>query len=114
MYLIFFILFLIIFCLWIIPIPGKIAANRGISGSELQTIKVLSWCGLFWGITWFIALGLALIWKPGKWISDKESEEPSSTTSDFETLEKLHNLYVSKALTKQEYEKMKKEILQRN
>lgn len=114
MYLILFIIFIVIFCFLIIPIPGNIAANRGISGSELQTIKILSWCGLFWGITWFIALGLALIWKPGKWISDKDTDKQSNTTPDFEKIEKLHSLYISKAITKQEYEKMKKEILQRN
>lgn len=103
MYLVLFIIFIVIFCFLIIPIPGNIAANRGITGSELTTIRILSWCGLFWGITWFIALGLALIWKPEKWISDKDSK--------FEELEKAHKLMKNGGITKQEYEKIKKELL---
>ena len=102
--------FLYIIWLWI-NTPIYIAKHRGITDGELTTIKILSWCGLLLLITWFIALILSLIKKKKKWITDKNLEKPTTDISRLEALEKLHNLYNSNVLTKQEYEKKKKELL---
>lgn len=112
MFILLFLIFIIVFCVWIVNIPGKIAINRGISGGELQTIKILSWCGLFWGITWFIALGLALVWEPKNWVSKEQAAEDN--TSDLEKLEQLHRLYKSKVLSESEYKQLKQELLNKN
>lgn len=103
MLLIFFIIVFVIICL--VQIPINIAKNRGITGSELTTITVLSWCGLFYGITWFIALGLALLWHSENWVS-KDSE-----STDLNRLEKLSELHKNKVISDKEYKKLRKEIL---
>lgn len=43
----------------IINIPINIAKNKGVTGGNLTAITILSWLGLFFGITWIIALILA-------------------------------------------------------
>lgn len=100
---------ILIFFLWIIwliiHVPVYIARNRGISGGELTTITILSWCGLIFLITWFVALGLALFWDNHKWASHKPKE------SELDRLEKAHNLMERGVITKKEYEKMKKELI---
>ena len=44
----------------IFTLPINIANNKNLAHNEIITIKILTWCGLFAGITWFIALCLAL------------------------------------------------------
>ncbi|WP_446425339.1 hypothetical protein [Mailhella sp.] len=41
-------------------IPSKIGKRKNLPARELRTIKILTWCGLLAGITWFIGLFLAL------------------------------------------------------
>jgi len=41
-------------------IPITIGKGKNLPDRELRTIKILTWCGLLAGITWFIALFLAL------------------------------------------------------
>ncbi len=47
----------------IFTLPINIANNKNLAHNEITTIKILTWCGLFAGITWFIALCLALSYK---------------------------------------------------
>ena len=41
-------------------LPINIANNKNLTNNERTTIHILTWCGLFAGITWFIALFLAI------------------------------------------------------
>lgn len=102
----FFLAFLIMFamvmlCIAIICIPIMIANARGICGGEKTAIIVLSWMGIFFGITWFVALILSLIWR-GDCVNGVDN---------LDRLEKLSRLYKEKAITKDEYEKMKQKLL---
>lgn len=47
----------------IFTLPISIANNKNLASNEITTIRILTWCGLFAGITWFIALCLALSYK---------------------------------------------------
>ena len=44
-------------------LPINIANNKNLTSNEKATIYILTWCGLIAGITWFIALFLALSYK---------------------------------------------------
>lgn len=100
--LVFFTMFLLVMIvLAIICIPIMIANERGIKGSQKTLIAVLSWLGIFFGITWFVALFLSLLW---------QGEEVDGT-DNLDKLEKLSRLYKEKAITKEEYEKMKSKLL---
>lgn len=92
---------LVMLCIAILCIPILIANARGICGSEKIAIIVLSWLGIFFGITWFVALILSLIWQGGC-IDGKDN---------LDRLEKLSKLYKEKVITKEEYEKMKSRLL---
>lgn len=50
----------------IFTLPINIANNKNLSQNEITTIKILTWCGLFAGITWFIALCLAILYKENR------------------------------------------------
>ena len=89
----------ILLAIAILRIPIMIADARGITGENRKTIVLLSWLGLILGITWIIALVFSLVW----------GEDTSSDNLD--KLDKLSRLYKSKAITKSEYEKMKKKLL---
>lgn len=96
---------LLLWATWfLITLPVIIAEKRGITGSELSTIRGLAWLGIILPFTWFIGLILALVWQPKKWIDKNES-------SDLERLEKLHDLFEKKVITKVEYEKERKKVL---
>lgn len=82
-----------------VMIPIMIANARGITGAEKTTIVILSWLGIFFGITWLAALILSLVWGG------------SSTGDNLDKLEKLSKLYKSKVITKAEYEKMKAKLM---
>ena len=109
-------LFWLCIILWLIYVPIMIAKRRGISGSELTTISILSWCGiLFVGITWIIAVILSLIWQPKNWIekdtSSKGTSISPSALADLELLEKLGTLKEKGAITEEEFQKEKAKIL---
>ncbi len=55
-----FILFIVI---KIFMLPINMANNKNLAHNEIMTIKILTWCGLFAGITWVIALCLAIAYK---------------------------------------------------
>ena len=47
----------------VFTLPISIANNKNLASNEITTIRLLTWCRLFAGITWFIALCLALSYK---------------------------------------------------
>lgn len=53
----------IIVAYYIFTIPIRIAKNKNLSKNEFSTVCVLNWLGLFAGITWVIALCLAIAYK---------------------------------------------------
>lgn len=93
--------------IWIATVPIQIAKGRGITGNELATISILSWVSLVIGITWFIALALALSYQPQKWVDPNDQH----TSLDLDALEKLGRLKKSGVLTIAEYNREKKKIL---
>ena len=84
----------------IISIPIMIANSRGITGGEQVAIVVLSILGIFFGITWFVALILSLVWHGDCLAGD-----------NLDKLEKLSKLYKDKVITKTEYERMKSKLM---
>lgn len=107
------ILLLILIVYFIIQIPITIAKSRGIQGSELSTISILSWVALFFGITWFVALFLSLIYQPQKWIDKSKSFERSETppTENIEKLLKLNELREKNIITQDEFKSQKDKLL---
>lgn len=109
-------LILLAIIIFVLRLPIIIAQNRGISDSELTTIRILSWVGLLFGFTWVIALILSLVWQPNNWIDKSESENKVNSNDDksmlnFEKLEKLHSLREKKIITEKEFEQEKKKIM---
>lgn len=108
-------LIILIAAIFLIRVPVMIAKTRGISGSELSTIDILSWVGVFFGITWLIALVLSLVYQPVKWVDKDESKAPDTINkidiSDTDRLEKLYSLKEKGVLTEEEFNKQKKNIL---
>jgi len=56
-------IFVIFIVIKVFTLPISIANNKNLANNEITTIRILTWCGLFAGITWFIALCLALSYK---------------------------------------------------
>ena len=104
------ILFVIALVVLWIQIPVMIAKNRGVTGSELSTISILSWLSLLLGITWFIALILALVYQPKNWVG--KDEDMSET--DLNKLDKLYELKRKGVISDTEYECEKANILNKN
>ncbi len=96
-----FLIILLLFAIMIVYIPITIADIRGISAGNRTTIALLSWLGLILGITWFIALILSLVWRGGANLG----------VNNLDKLESLSRLYKEKAITKAEFEKMKKKLM---
>lgn len=105
--LLFVFLLLCVFVCAIISIPVMIANARGICGNQKLAIVILSWLGIFFGVTWVVALVLSLVW-----CGDNQS---CNTCGDrLDELEKLAKLYKSKVISKTEFEKMKSKLLKDN
>jgi protein-S-isoprenylcysteine O-methyltransferase Ste14 len=93
----------VLIAIFLIQIPMMVARNRNIDGGKYTSIAVLSWFGIICGITWLVALILSLVWAPGA--------DLYANQTDIEKLEKLHKLYKSGAINKQEFDAEKKKIL---
>lgn len=91
-----------VLCVAFLSIPILIANARGICGAEHTTIVVLSILGVFFGITWLVALILSVVWRGECMVEE-----------DLDRLEKAAKLYKSKAISKEEYEKIKSKLLSR-
>ncbi len=94
---------------FIIQVPIIIAKKRGIKEGELTAITLLSWCGIFIGVTWIIAIVFALVWHPTTWI-DKEKIHFNSMTN-LEILEKLGALKDKGVITEQEFQQEKEKLI---
>ena len=99
----FFCLFIVVALLCaFICIPIMIAGSRGINDGRRVLIAVLSWLGIFFGVTWVVALVLSLAF-PG--------ENCACCGDNLDRLATLSKLYRDKAITKSEYETMKAKLL---
>lgn len=96
----FIMFFIVVLCVAFLYIPVMIANARGIYGTEHTVIVVLSILGIFFGLTWFVALILSLVWGCECFTGDS-----------LDKLEKLSRLYKDKVITKAEYERMKAKIM---
>lgn len=96
----FIMFFIVVLCVAFLYIPVMIANARGIYGTEHTVIVVLSILGIFFGLTWFVALILSLVWGSECFTGDS-----------LDKLEKLSRLYKDKVITKAEYERMKAKIM---
>lgn len=94
-----FIVFILVFVVLFFMLPIMVANSRGISGGQKTTIVILSCFGVFFLVTWFVALVLALVYAP------------DTKKCDLDKLEQIARLYKERVITKQEYEKMKSELL---
>lgn len=45
---------------WVFTMPINIGESKDLLRSEMRPIRILNWCALLAGITWFIALYLAV------------------------------------------------------
>jgi uncharacterized membrane protein len=86
--------------------PVRIAKQRNLPDGTISTIGVLSWLGIFMGITWVIALFVALMAMP-----ETMETKNINPDEDIDKLAKLHKLKKSGAITATEFEKQKKKIL---
>lgn len=87
----------------ILMIPIAIANARGICGGEKTTITILSWMGIFFGITWIVAMVLSLVWRG----------ECGMRETNLDKLERLSRLYKNKSITREEYNDIKARLLSR-
>ena len=97
----------LIVAILIIRIPIVIAKNRGITGGDLTTIGLLSWLGIFFGVTWVVALILAFIWSS----EIRVAVQDGRAADDIDRLEKLHKLKKSGAISQKEFDTEKKKVL---
>jgi len=88
----------------IVSVPINIAKRKGVKGSDLTTIIILSWLGIFFGITWIIALIYACA-------AENKNSMVEKKESDMDKLEKAYKLMKKGIISKKEYEKIKKETI---
>lgn len=64
-------------------LPLVIAKNRGISSTNQETVRLLILLGLFFGVTWIVALILACVYPPGPStsVNHREFSKPHNLTS---------------------------------
>lgn len=101
---------LVVLCLvvfiFVVEIPYKIARSRKASADVLFWIRVLCWLGIFFGLTWIVALIWALI-------AEKDATPSQEASRSLDSLEKLKALYDAGAITQNEYEEKKRILLDR-
>ena len=51
---------IVLVAFWLFTLPINIGEAKGLPRSEMRPIRILNWCALLAGITWFIALYLAV------------------------------------------------------
>ena len=105
-------IFIISMAVFVIQIPIMIAKNRGITGDNLNIIQILSWLGIFMGITWFVALTLSLVWKSSLSISINNDDK--NNFSYLDALDKLNALKEKGIITEEEFKIEKEKIINSN
>ena len=53
-------LLLLVTVFYVFTWPIRMGKNKGLPSAEMRPIRILNWCALLAGITWFIALYLAV------------------------------------------------------
>jgi len=104
----------ILVALLIIQIPIVVARSRGIYGSDLTTITILSWLGIFFGLTWIVALVLSLVWGPSgtdRAVKNSAIDPSGMGWHTLDRLEQLQRLKKEGAITQKEFNAEKKKIL---
>lgn len=104
----------IVIAVLIVRIPIVIAKKRGITGSDLTIIAILSWLGILIGVTWIVALVFSLIWIPKKNGGPAEIKpllSQGTSLSNVEALEKLGNLKEKGLITEEEFNREKTKLL---
>lgn len=104
---VFVLILLCVFVCAVISIPVMIANARGICGNQKLIIITLSWFGIFFGVTWIVALILSLTWCGN-------DGGACACGCRLDELEKLARLYKAKTITKAEFDKMKAKLLKDN
>lgn len=106
-------IFVIVIAILIVRIPIIIAKRRGISGSDLGIISLLSWLGLLLGITWIVALVFSMLWQPKSAAigTGKMPLAGEGQLSSVEALEKLGNLKDKGIITEDEFNREKAKLL---
>lgn len=90
-------------------VPITIAKHRNLSDSKIKIIKILSWVALITGgLTWAVAIGLALIYKPEYLDVASECKLNMQSISD---LQMLADLKANGVITEAEFENKKPLIL---
>ncbi len=88
----------------IITIPIKIAEKRHLSEGNKSVIFLLSWFGLLLGVSWIIALILAIVWPA-------ERKEKVLPRENIDVLSKLYQLKEQGAISEEEFRQEKDRIL---
>ena len=57
--------------------PIRMGKNKGLPHSEMLPIRILTWCGLLAGFTWFIGLFLAITAKRRRSIQTRKAPQRS-------------------------------------
>jgi hypothetical protein len=97
----------IIIGIFLIRIPIIIAKNRNLAPSDITYIAILSWVGIFFGITWLVALVWAIL-------GNKLEPIPELRASDsLEALKKLSELKNQGLLSESEFAEKRKKLLER-
>ena len=99
------------FFIFLIRIPIIIAKKRGITGSDLTTIAVLSWISLLFGITWIIALVLSFSYSPKREMNAVSSFPQMNGSQKLEELEKLADLRDRGIISSSKFEEEKKKLM---
>lgn len=105
--LLFFLIAVFVVIILIANIPIYIAKARNIREEDLQMVKNLSWLSLLIGVTWFVALILALFYPS----QNQASGNKEKKDINLNALEKLYQLKEQGILTQQEYDREKRKIM---
>lgn len=104
---------LLFFIIFLVRIPIIIAKRRGLRGTDLGIIRLLSWLGILLGVTWIVALVFSCAWLP-KDKSKKADAMPLLTDkklSSVDALVKLGNLKEKGLITEEEFNREKAKLL---
>ena len=97
--------FFICAAVWFIRLPIRIAERRGLTNTQISVVALLSWCGVFFGITWTVALVFSLVWE-----NDGKSDEKRPIDPD--KLLKLNELKEKGLISQAEFDEQKKRMLE--
>ena len=93
--------------IFLLRIPIIIAKNRNMPRGDITLIAILSWAGLFFGITWVVALVWSLF-------GTKLDQITAPAASDaLEAIKKLSELHEQGLISESEYAAKRKKLLER-